>query len=114
MLLKRRTRYADGSLYGLSYRCPGCEGFHERMVGFHTLPIEANPEGRDHWNFNGVYERPTFSPSVKRSQEFWAHGNDAPAIDYVCHHYVTDGEIQYLDDCTHQLAGQTVPMVPWE
>jgi hypothetical protein len=31
---------------------------------------------------------------------------DAPK--QVCHSFITDGFIQFLDDCTHPLAGQTV------
>lgn len=29
---------------------------------------------------------------------------------HVCHTFVTDGKINFLSDCTHELAGQTVPM----
>jgi hypothetical protein len=28
----------------------------------------------------------------------------------LCHTFVTDGQIQYLGDCTHALAGQTVDL----
>jgi hypothetical protein len=28
----------------------------------------------------------------------------------VCHLYITDGKIQYLDDCTHEYAGKTIEM----
>jgi hypothetical protein len=28
----------------------------------------------------------------------------------VCHSFVTDGRIQFLSDCTHELAGQTVDL----
>jgi hypothetical protein len=28
----------------------------------------------------------------------------------VCHSFVTDGKIQFLGDCTHALAGQTVEL----
>ena len=28
----------------------------------------------------------------------------------VCHSFVTDGRIQFLNDCTHALAGQTVDL----
>lgn len=31
-------------------------------------------------------------------------------IETVCHCYVTDGIIQFLDDCTHSLKGQNVPI----
>lgn len=29
-----------------------------------------------------------------------------------CHSYVKAGRWEFLGDCTHDLAGQTVPMVP--
>ncbi|MNJ76318.1 hypothetical protein D3C77_735750 [compost metagenome] len=32
----------------------------------------------------------------------------------VCHSFVTDGRSQYLTDCTHALAGQTVDLPEWE
>ena len=36
-----------------------------------------------------------------------------PRFSSVCHSFVTDGLIQFLGDCTHALAGQTVDMPPW-
>jgi hypothetical protein len=32
----------------------------------------------------------------------------------ICHSFITDGRIQFLGDCTHRLAGQTVPIPDWE
>jgi hypothetical protein len=31
-----------------------------------------------------------------------------------CHSFVTDGNIAYCPDCTHALAGKTVPLPPWD
>jgi hypothetical protein len=71
--------------------CAGCETHH------------AITPGR--WTWNDDTERPTFSPSVLVTYEF---GSDrAPKL---CHSFVRDGRIQYLTDCTHALAGQTVPL----
>lgn len=28
----------------------------------------------------------------------------------ICHSFITDGSIEYLSDCTHELAGETVPL----
>lgn len=33
---------------------------------------------------------------------------------YRCHLFITDGKIQYLSDCTHELAGTTVELTEWE
>lgn len=57
------------------------------------------------WTWNGDTERPTFSPSVLVTYEF---GEER--LPQRCHSFVRDGQIQYLSDCTHALAGQTVSM----
>jgi hypothetical protein len=75
---------------GWLFHCPGCGHGH----------VFLN-DGR--WTFDGKFDSPTFNPSLinytdKRVQ--------------VCHLFVKAGQIQFLSDCTHALAGQTVPMVP--
>lgn len=69
--------------------CPACETHH--CVS-------------DRWIYNGHPDAPTFTPSVLVNV-----GRACPDLP-LCHMYVTDGKIQYLDDCTHKLAGQTVEM----
>lgn len=36
-----------------------------------------------------------------------------PQISKRCHSFVVDGQMQFLGDCTHALAGQTVPIPEW-
>lgn len=64
-------------------------------------------------------EKPTFTPSylsTMRHPKGYTNDNPAPLgyqgeyVDDVCHSYVTDGQVQFLSDCTHVLAGQTVPL----
>jgi hypothetical protein len=85
----------EGSLW---FECPGCE-----MV--HRIMHRPGPEPR--WGWNGNLESPTFTPSVLVRYS-WSDG------DRVCHSFVTDGRIQFLGDCTHALAGQTVDLPAWE
>lgn len=75
------------------------------------------------WSFNGDEEAPTFRASMLVKSE---HGHPpvtpenleeykrAPwpqtKVQKVCHSFVTDGKIEFLGDCTHALAGQTVPL----
>ena len=54
------------------------------------------------WVFNYDMHKPTVSPSLLLHP-----GENHPR----CHIFVKEGKIQYLADCTHALAGQTVPMV---
>jgi hypothetical protein len=76
------------------FDCPGCKGHHQ-----------IRTTGADPWGFNGNLESPTFTPSILvRSPQ----GRGKP--DYICHSFVTDGKIQFLGDCSHALAGQTVEL----
>lgn len=87
----------------LTWWCPGCDGAHQIQHGDGPGP---------RWGWNGDTERPTFTPSVLVRYD----GADADMPDglpSVCHCFVIDGQIQFLGDCTHQLAGQTVPIPPW-
>lgn len=92
---RRLGQAEDGSLW---FFCVGCDAPHSIGVG-------AGPGPR--WTFNGRPDAPTFTPSVLTS---WTEGAEKK----VCHSFVTDGRIQYLGDCTHHLAGQTVDLPEWE
>ncbi|MCC4296282.1 DUF6527 family protein [Aurantimonas coralicida] len=88
----------------LLFWCPGCDGAHRVTVG-------EGPGPR--WGFNGDYDRPTFTPSVKVSYPGPDAGVDG-APPAVCHSFVREGRIQFLGDCTHALAGQTVSLQPFD
>jgi hypothetical protein len=81
----------------LVFHCPGCEYSH-------PFEIEAT-DGSGGWIWNGSMDAPTFSPSLL------IHGGGSSPR---CHSFVTDGRIQFLSDCTHKLAGQTVEIPEWE
>lgn len=86
----------------VAFRCPGCERKHVIQVG----------EGRaPRWSFDGNFDRPTFSPSILVTYPGPDAGQDG-APPAVCHSFVTDGQVRFLNDCTHALAGQTVPLAP--
>jgi len=74
------------------FQCPGCEYSHGVRV--------KGPEPR--WNWNGDADKPTVTPSVL------ARGT------VLCHSFITDGKIRFLDDCEHALKGQTVEIPDWE
>ncbi len=98
---KKLRDWAGAGSFGFSFYCPGCD---------HAHTIHTSPGG---WGFNGNLEQPTFTPSVlvthaakpDASEEFkeWRTAR-------VCHSFVTDGRIQFLSDCTHALAGQTLDL----
>lgn len=72
--------------------CPGCGLIHTPIV-----------DGKGAWTWDGNLEAPTLSPSILVS-----YGAGARS----CHSFVRNGQWQYLEDCTHELAGQTVDLPP--
>jgi hypothetical protein len=106
-------RVAEGGY--LFFWCPGCGESHMIRA---RKPGEARG-----WDFNGDYDRPTFVPSVKvegkrritdAERDRIMAGEKVEVPDVVCHSYVRDGQIHFLGDCTHGLAGQTVPLAPFD
>jgi hypothetical protein len=92
---KKLRSSSDGSLF---YWCQGCEEVHRVQVG-------SGPGPR--WGYNGNPEAPTFSPSVLVT---WDGKIDGQPVRTVCHTFINDGQVQFLGDCTHALAGQTLPL----
>lgn len=98
------------------FGCPGCRERHSLRI-----KVEGSTDG---WSFNGDYDKPTFGPSVlvrtghyadahAKDGKCWCtyedrFGEKSPFKCYTCHSYVEDGNIRFLDDCTHALAGRTV------
>jgi len=91
----------DGAPFNHFFRCPGCNADH----GINTNP--AN--GRPLWSLSGPPERPTISPSILVRGGYYDHVAQIDKVG-VCHSFVRDGQIQFLSDCTHALAGQTVAL----
>lgn len=88
----------------VGFHCPGCDDFHQVSTG-------ANG-----WTWNGSLDAPTFSPSVLVTYP----ANPAATEEFAqwrterrCHSFVRDGRIEFLSDCTHALAGQTVDIPEW-
>lgn len=84
---------SDGKKYHHTqylYMCPGC-GYE------HAFALKSDGGYHD---FNMDLNKPTISPSVLQ--------NFNPNT--ICHAFIKDGFIQFLSDCHHKLAGQTVEL----
>ncbi|WP_223630229.1 DUF6527 family protein [Pseudomonas atacamensis] len=115
----------EGDLF---FKCPGCDMVHGVSTG-------SGPGPR--WGYNGNPDAPTFTPSILARTTGAPGGRSVMSADEeleydaiyasggreavfasrfgkVCHSFVTDGRIQFLGDCTHGLAGQTVNLSDWE
>lgn len=75
--------------------CPAC-GFG------HFFNVEKPGPNGQQWTFNGNLEKPTFYPSMLILP---------PAKR--CHSFVRNGRIEYLSDCEHKYAGQTLDLEPF-
>lgn len=85
-------RQVDG---GYEHWCPACGGVHMIAVS------EPFPNGA-RWSFDGNLDKPTFRPSVRIR---WGQ-----RLESCCHYWLKAGQIQFCKDCTHALAGETVPL----
>lgn len=88
------------------FHCPGCHCAHGPTVHPLEEPLRSLDKGQ-RWGFNGDLTKPTFTPSIKVTMPYKGKPDE------ICHSFVTDGNIQFLGDCTHALAGQTVRLPPW-
>lgn len=114
MTVTRPERYVRiGENYGVGRTlwlwCPACD--HSHRVTF------DKPGG---WTWDGNETAPTISPSIKVDGVQWAEDSSfhkpnhqvSPGQPIVCHSFIRAGRWEFLADCTHTLAGQSVPMVP--
>lgn len=99
-----------------AFMCPGCNETHT---------INA-----DKWLFNNDVLKPTIMPSIlcrsghyapnfEKGDACWCTHNELhPERKSFecnhCHSYVRDGMIQFLNDCSHELKGQTVELPDWQ
>lgn len=93
MKLRPATR-DDGAIAGYSFYCPGCEHGH----CFFT-------SGSLVWDFDGNLDSPTFSPSLLNTCD--SHPDPKQRR---CHLFLRAGKLEFLSDCAHDLAGQTVDL----
>lgn len=92
MKFERLTPEGDSAVITYTFDCPGCHAAHFVCV--------KNVPGGCAWHWNGDANKPTVTPSILVS----AGSPEA------CHSFIVDGKIQFLGDCKHALAGQTVEL----
>lgn len=89
-----KARRVNGSMTHWAYYCPGCRHAH-------VLPVGVT--GGPNWTFNGSVDTPTFHPSIRVSVGGYGSAQQERTL---CHNWVRDGRIEFLDDSTgHALRG---------
>jgi len=97
-VVSKVTGYKDeeSGVEHFMFFCPGCECGH----GFQT------PK----WTFNGDMKKPTIRASILHPGDPKIREETKGRYGHRCHVFVTEGKIQFLNDCTHVLKGQTVDL----
>jgi Family of unknown function (DUF6527) len=114
-LIGKKLRSVEGGI--VAFWCPGGDGRHH---------VRVDPAHGSAWGYNGNPDAPTFTPSVLVMSGHYMPGWTGPGCwcthnakerdtDHAfkctrCHSFVTDGQISFLSDSTHALAGKTVPL----
>ncbi len=78
------------------FYCPACREHHIVSVG-------PKAYWKQQWEFNGDFNKPTINPSILVTRNM-------PDGEHRCHSFIRDGKMQYLNDCTHEMKGQTVEL----
>lgn len=110
-----------------------CEPHEATHVMLHTpgpfptrlLPVilKGTRAGTGCWSWNGSTDLPTLKPSIltrgtrpitDEEHARLMQGEKITPKHILCHCWVNDGKIQFLSDCTHALAGQTLDLLDVE
>lgn len=105
MKLRPFTNFQETDIIGYNHWCLGCNGSHSIWTK------QKNSRGAT-WTFDGNFEKPTFSPSIKITY----NGKDAGIDGWphtCCHYFIEAGKIRYLNDCTHNFAGKLIDLPEW-
>lgn len=103
------SKVEKGSWFEYVFYCEGCGNSHGFRTAAWEQPTGLTKELKElfqhTWSFNGDFEKPTVTPSL----HIWVEDKKGNRIS-TCHSFITNGKIQYLSDCRHKLAGQTVDL----
>lgn len=109
------------------------EHIHEGHVSlyFYCLGCKEEHVITPAWGWNGSYDKPTFTSShitwsghydpsgrggcwCEFNKNLIAKGEEPSKFTCKrCHSMIKDGKQEYLGDCTHDMAGQTVDIPPY-
>jgi hypothetical protein len=97
MYLAPHPRKTDRMLF----YCPACDTDHRVIT-----------EGEGAWTLEDPEGLVTIKPSVRVQGSVCTRTNESQEV--YCHFFVTKGKFHYCADSKHDLAGETVPMIPYQ
>ncbi len=94
-----------GEFFEYLFFCPGCRCSHGIRTSSWPEPPGLIEEQKkwfsNKWSWNGNFDSPTVTPSLNVIGK-----NQKP----ICHSEITGGQIKFLKDSAHELAGKTVDL----
>lgn len=87
----------------LCHWCPACEELH-------ALSCEKAPPNGQLFVWDGEINFPTFWPAMRIQIGPFTRRDRKP--DWVCHYFLRQGILTYLNDCTHPLVGEKRGLIP--
>lgn len=90
---------------GKVVQCKPDEATHIILHMPGPLPTRIIPIANGDWTWNNDIDKPTIQPSIL---------SECPNICDRCHALINDGKVQFLSDCSHELAGQTLDLLEIE
>jgi hypothetical protein len=94
--MKIKKEKVGDNAFHYHFLCPGCNTEH-------TV--------NDTWEFNQDIKNPTFYPSIAVSG--CSFNEKGETITVICHSYIKNGQIEFLPECNHSLAGQTAELIEY-
>lgn len=100
--VRHASHGTTGECLGLSVHlwCPGCQQLHAPTF---RCPEHGGPATGPTWEGDPQSDPFSMEPSLL------VNGGKRPDR---CHSFIRGGQWQFLGDCDHALAGQTVPLEP--
>lgn len=105
-------RFSFAEYPAVQWLCPGCDALHcllapsDSELAWWRDGVDRpwGPQQSTRWQWNGSLLTPTVAPSIKHGSPVKGEGGG------VCHYFIRNGMVEFCGDCTHRLAGQTVPL----
>ena len=103
----KKNPYGNGMM-----KCAAEEATHVEIripsgvLEYRNLPVQIGGAraGTNNWSWNGDVDKPTFKPSIL-TRGSWA------GEPFICHSFVNDGKVKFLNDSSHKFAGQTLDLL---